>query len=716
VAIRRDESRTNRTAEPPPADSPSATLRCERNAFALALTVGAVVSLVVMTGCSTQGRADRAPGSAAWVFGQRRGAEAKPVAVRLLGGFVGIGHVFTREDATASTQQRSENLLQERLGLGASGYLYTPRFVKYETTGVVGISQNWADDASTDSFDTGELYEVDAHATAFPQRFHPLSLQFSRLDDYRPRVFFSQIETATTTARALQQLVFEDVDLRFESLYRKQEQTVFGSETAPFADVTETRNGAAATYRLSTFQTVNASYNYRDVRQREAENSYDAHEFLGSHAWYLDEDRDHDLRSRLEATEQSGSLDQSLLRWDQRLSSRWTDSLSGDADFRYEQNDTNLLEQESTRGSAGLRHQLYDSLSSSLRVEGGRLQSGGESTTDSGGVALNLGYRKITPWGRLQASYSNFTERRIVENGDGGAIDERHAFPPVAPEEVRLLRAGIDLTSIVITDPTGLTFYTEGIDYTLRQDGAGLTTVTRSFAGLIPIGGTILVDYVHALRADFTMDSMHQSLRLEHEFTGGLAPYFRLARQDQRLAELEGFGVIQPVEEQSLIGGVEWRRPAFTLGAEYENRESTVLPLDAVRLRAQGTMTFGPAHQLIGSATQSWLFYEQPDRDLVTFQTTARWRSRIDTRSRLYFDTAFRHDDDSLQGSSLGFSVGGGLEYAWRLFTFRFRVGYRETHGVTSEFRGAEVGFFLIRRFGAPPPTTDAASQRFLRQ
>ena len=41
---------------------------------------------------------------------------------------------------------------------------------------------------------------------------------------------------------------------------------------------------------------------------------------------------------------------------------------------------------------------------------------------------------------------------------------------------------------------------------------------------------------------------------------------------------------------------------------------------DAVRLRAQGTMTFGARHQLVGNATQTWLYYEQPDRDLVVLQ------------------------------------------------------------------------------------------------
>ncbi len=649
------------------------------------------------------------------VLGTQAQPEGQIVTVDSFGGFLGVGYLFSHDKSTGSDVERTEHILQEKVGLGAAGSMYSRNFLEYELSGAVGPSQDWAEDGSDSEYDSGELYEAEAAARFFPTRFHPLDLYYSRFQDVQPRVFLSEIDVTTTTAQAIQRFEMDDGNVRLEASRRETDQKVFGSEE-PFADITEDTLGASADYRFSERQSLATAYTYRDIDQTGDTNDFTAHSTLTTHDLYLDPERDNRLRSRLETRHQDGDLDQELIRWTELFDSRINDDLDGDVLFRYEKNDTNIVDQELLRGEGGLQHRLFESLNSSVRIYGERTEANEESTTDAIGSTVNLNYRKTTPFGLLRMNYTNFLERRWVENDQGGAIDEPHTFPLTPPEEVRLLRSNIDPASIVVTDPSGLIFYGLNADYTIRQDAAGITTLVRVFTGLIPPGGAILVDYTFRTGADFTLDTVDNNFRAEHEFLGGLVPFFAFRRQDQDITDLEGPDAVEPVREQSLIGGLEWRFSPYLLSAEYEERKSTVLPFEAVRLRADAAMQFADRHTLTASAAQVWIFYDDNDRDVRVTQGDARWRSNIDRDLSFYLESAVRHENDSLEGDTFAYSVGGGLEYRWRQLSVHVRAHHRETRGVTSDFRGAEVGIWIVREFGGPPPSVNAAVNRFLRR
>jgi hypothetical protein len=46
----------------------------------------------------------------------------------------------------------------------------------------------------------------------------------------------------------------------------------------------------------------------------------------------------------------------------------------------------------------------------------------------------------------------------------------------------------------------------------------------------------------------------------------------------------------------------------------------------------------------------------------------------------------------------------------------RLRAAHRESHSSSNDFRGEEVGVFIVREFGAPTPSLNYAEERFLRQ
>jgi hypothetical protein len=665
-------------------------------------------------GCAGGGSGRTLPAGARPI-GQSREA-TRALTVDALGGFLGAGYLFVEEKQTATDIERTEHIVQERVGASAEGSLYSRDFFRYELSGVYGPTQDWADDQDGSEYDDGELIEGVAGIDLFPTRFHPTRFYATRTEEILPRVFFSRVETTTVTAGGNQDFNFENWGLHFNAEHREHDQKVFATENEPFVDLVEDNVGASADYRISQFQTISGSYQFVDVDQEEAQNSFESHNFLGTHFVTFGGERRHDLRSRFEGTSQDGSLDQELLRWTEGFTSRITDDLTGDINLLVERNDTNLLKLEQIRADAGIRRQFYESLATSLRAYGGVSETDDESTTDTIGGSGTLNYRKKTPAGVFRLDYSSIFERRVIENDAGGAIDEPHTFPAVAPEEIRLTRAFVELSSIDVTDPTGLIFYRLGIDYSVAQDSSGFTTITRIFTGLIPVGGSVLIDYAFRSGADFTQDTVTQRVRTEHEFHGGWTPYFAFAWQDQHISDVDGPDQIEPIRERSLIGGLEWRRDWGVIGGEYENRESTVLPFDAIRLHARSTLRVREVHSLTGSATQSWLFYHDTDSDVASSQVTALWRSNLGEDSYFYVDGALRYDDDSRVGDSFGFYASSGVEYRWRKFLFSVQVTHRETRGVSSDFYSDEAGVRIVREFGSPTRPLASSIQRFLRQ
>ncbi len=678
-----------------------------------ALRVAVAAAGIALAGCAQQ----RTVPEGAVALGASRGGQGG-LGVKDVGGFVGGGYRYTDEEHTGSALSRREHVLEERAGVGADGYLFAPAFLLYDVAGVVGFTQDWArGSGGLDAYDDGRLHEVDVGARLFSERFHPLNLSYSRIEDVQPRVFQSLLESTTTTATAQQELNFSDGSLRLEYMRRTIEQSQSAAEDSTFVNVTEDRAGAGGEVRLGDSQTLDGSYAYQEVRQRDIEGrDFNQHMANGQHTWMFGQDRRHALRSRVEGTLQEGYLDQRLARWDENLTAKLAERLDGDASLRFEHNDSTLLDMQSLTGNSGVRHRLYESLTSSARVHGGSVTTNDESTDDTAGASVGFDYTKKTGLGVYRCSYSNWVERRWVTNSSGGAIDESYVFPALPPEEVVLVHRGVVPASLTITDAAGLQFYVEGLDYTMLQDSAGQTRITRVVTGAIPPQGAILVDYAYALGSDYTMDTMVQRLRAEHEFVGGLTPYFAFMRQDQDVYGVRGGAGVDPIIERSLIGGLEWRYAPLLLGGEYENRESTVLPYDAVRLRCQYSAVVAEGHQLTLGASQSWFYFEDPASRLAITQGNCRFRWSISRTSSLFVDTAAYYNDDSRTGESVSFSVGGGYEIRWRKFAVRIRGAHRETRGVSTDYRGDEVGIFLVREFGDLPPKVSYASDRFLRQ
>ena len=128
--------------------------------------------------------------------------------------------------------------------------------------------------------------------------------------------------------------------------------------------------------------------------------------------------------------------------------------------FNFEENYLHPATDTYVQGTAGVRHQLYDSLTSTLDAHGSyqdNNDSSGGSTTDLYGLGLSENYQKrIQNWGRLTMSL-NLTGDHQDDTSSGDtftAIGESHQlYLPTSPNyrPVYLARPRVILNSIQVT-------------------------------------------------------------------------------------------------------------------------------------------------------------------------------------------------------------------------------------------------------------------------
>jgi len=440
-------------------------------------------------------------GSVPWI----RAEEVTPVRITRVRGHVGLG--FEQEDdsreRTGTDQQikdKDRSFLEE-LGMGFDGYIYHPRLLDIKTNAKLLHQQQT--DRSNLQFEENvqdQLFNYSIFMNILKE--HPLSLQLAAdqsVQDtnssffesrqltnrrkevsarYRHKVFPTQMGYETRTSKG------EGLDLtddKIDTVYLNVENdSALGRSNIRYEN--EEKTQAVGNINLLT-----NIYNFSNFFQ------------FGS------DDR-HSLSSLIRFRDQKGSTDIRDASMGEGLYFRNTENLESYYFYTYE--DTKLPDQVTTsyQHRAGIKHQLFESLTSGLEFRGEkfRVNSGADDTL---GAELSLNYQKKIPFGRLALNYRSILESED-ENLSGDHIQvrrEAHLFGenPEGNDVILLDHDLVNTGSIVllnedetlITDPgTGLPIE-EGIQY--RVEAAGTLTKIRLLPpdGDFLLGRTVKVDY-----------------------------------------------------------------------------------------------------------------------------------------------------------------------------------------------------------------------------
>jgi len=243
--------------------------------------------------------------------------------------------------------------------------------------------------------------------------------------------------------------------------------------------------------------------------------------------------------------------------------------------------DNGKLETTTQRGRFQIRHQLYESLTTTFNMHG-YLTGGADYNEDSWGPGINLLYHKNIKVGYLTLNYNvtnDFKERR-ASSQTIRILDESHTLTDGV---VTLLNdPDVDAGSIVVTDSSGTVRYVLNSDYTVSTVGSR-TQLSRIAMGSIPNGSTVLVDYTTSTNPSFSYTMLRQGTGVRTDFfKGRLSFYYRLTSRSYPSSK----GLKNLVLESShdRIEGASFTSRLFNGSLEHEEYDSSISPYESFRL------------------------------------------------------------------------------------------------------------------------------------
>ena len=484
------------------------------------------------------------------------------------------------EDRATQTSSRSQKeiLTREILTLGTVGYYYHPRLVEFDLRGSLGFEQQ---DISTDGSTGDQRNDAtfpnwDLRARLFKEHANSGKLYSIRNETWARQSFFPTVRTTVTETGSS----VHAKELLVPSRLHYHHYT-FDSNGASAQD--QVRDNFTLTGALlESEQQFSYGLEYNDVRQSKQNLSYEDYSGNVRSTIFVGDDRDLRWNNFARVRVQQGNVDVDTLAGSSQLYKRWGPSLNGDLGLQYTRTESGTAFNETTTATTAITHNLYDSLTSSANAQLGqtRLEGGNIDLVGTGG---QLAYQKITPLGRLGLRYDAdfYIQDQDDLQGNVPIFDETHLFTLGVP--LFLGNHSVDPASVLITDATGLTTYTEGLDYFLTAVGTQLR-VDIPVGSLITPGDTILVDYVFSPNPEIEFSNLAQTSVFTFNF--------------HHLADLT---VSYSQVNQDLISGVDTgiltdsTRTAAnfsvypydaTLGVQYENYDSDFAPYERTSLLA----------------------------------------------------------------------------------------------------------------------------------
>jgi hypothetical protein len=410
------------------------------------------------------------------------------------------------------------------------------------------------------------------------------------------------------------------------------------------------------TYFPTNNQTFNWDYTFSRIDQTGvATQQYDTHDARLTHDLVFGPRGRHSLTSTVSYYQQSGDFDLQRFRWDERLRFEHTDDFRTRYDYTYDQTNSGGSDRSRHRASAGFTHNLFDSLTTTGQVGAQRSEAGGAQTTEEF-ADIAWAYRKQVPLGAFSANLGlSWTRQDSEANTEPIQIFDQ---PAVVSDAVPIVITGnnVDPNTLIITDPSGLILYQEGLDYTVTQF-ADRVEIDRIIGGRLNAGQAVLLDYqlTPLPAAITTSNSFAAGVRYDFEKTAlkGLAVFARYARNNQDInSDNPGAFVLNEFTETAY--GLEYSIGGLTVGAEHQDHDSTINPFEADRLWARYSQRVA-VNTLLGLNTAyTSLQYFEPVHQLDLMTASAQLTHQFTRRLSASLIVLYRDENDDQSGRTTG--------------------------------------------------------------
>ena len=302
--------------------------------------------------------------------------------------------------------------------------------------------------------------------------------------------------------------------------------------------------------------------------------------------------------------------------------------------MNFNQSELRPITSTRVQGTAGLRHRLYESLTSSLEVHGTHqadTATSGDSTYDLYGLALNENYTKrLQSWGRLSLGTGVVVDHQ-EQNSPVGLqtwFDEPHQiYQSSSPSYQKVFLAHPRVSSVLEVKAGSYTLLAS--DYQLVSSGE-LTEVqlvaspSPQTASLMTNGSlAVTITYQSQSLGSSAYDTFSSSTQLRLDLWNQVGIYGRLNWLDNNAPP-----EVLTQTLTDLVGGVDYRRKWFRTGAEYESYDSNFTQYQALRFFQNFDFSFSDASSLGFDLNET--FYHYPGNgDQAQYQFMSRYNTRL---------------------------------------------------------------------------------------
>jgi len=559
---------------------------------------------------------------------------------------------FENEDVEGAQALTSERLFfREEVALRTNGHLIDPKLAGFSLGGQVSLVQDELDTTtegkSTTQTGNGLLYGYDGNLALVQGLPYSLDLFASRSETNVRRTFVgrtlgnSERFGATIHARRFP----------LQSIATFQQQSSEQRQRLGTTQLQQDETRRTFTYRgrrRGRTSDIDVDYRFDDVadRVRKAGN-FQLHLGGVSHIWRAPSELDRALFSNVRIFARQGETDSTSITGNESLTWQLTRNVWSSSNYNFSRFNSNGSKVMTHRGSAGLRHQWYKSLLSSLHAESTFIDFDQGQELDYGGGA-GWSYTKHILWdGRLSASLSSsylLTDRNVPP-GLVGVFEESHSFSDTTP--VVLENLDVVATSIVVTDQSQTVVFAEGIDYFVERLGRR-TELRRNPFGDIDEGDSILVSYDFEVGGPFRIGSRPLSFSSTVDF-GWVRFFYTGERLRQDVFKGEAAVTLGSIDSDSM--GVELRRRGELLELvalnEYRRYRSVDLDFRSLTFTQTASLSFSRRLAVQLLATEAFHDFSQPDRsrDFFTGRVSVNWHPIPDLVARGF--TGFRYQKET---------------------------------------------------------------------
>ena len=541
--------------------------------------------------------------------------EVRPFTIESTRRAVGVSsenHWIVQGPAGSGQPPAASGLYRETLDLGFIGSVYHPNLMSYSLDALLGLSQQAGLSRPEEAAGEGQalqhslIADLHLHTRWLQEKPLSFSLHADRSDGFHDIGTFEEARVKETALGGL--LSWQNAALPLTLSVEKRVRDEARDAQALFEDSLVLAGGMS---RTSADERIASrlDYAFSDFDRRVGDafrqvgRSHDARFFnslrfgrsegsqLSSSLYYLN----------LRGTEDTDTFDLA-----ETLELRHPWGLSSRAFYGLHVTGLGSSRVVSQQGELQLRHQLYESLTSSMSLRGGLTRAA--DYRESGiGPGLDLLYRKKTSFGWLNLDYGVDADWRSRQ-ADAGTIRISDERLTLSDGTVTFLHnAGADPATIVITDAAGTTVYVPGVDYTATQVD-GRIQLRRLAGGGIPNGAQVLVDYVTATDPSSGYVALAQAAGLRLDLPGErLALYYRLRSEQIPGAAGGGQAALERVLNHTF--GASLNLQPLSGSAEYEHHGSSLSPYQALRFQENLSLPIADRALLAVQGSQNLVWF-----------------------------------------------------------------------------------------------------------